>query len=312
MSGCGYFADLVKGIIITSIKIHCISDDLGDIEVRIPSAEKFLHQCLINCARLIWKKPYLFYHNIRTIERQYNMNALEEICKKAIDRTLRAYIPLVDVLKSTTLSATTNEESEQSDTGTGEETEEETGESTDTSEESSDESEGEDEHEEEDEDEEDEDEHEESKDEQYEDDDDEADEQEEEDEKDVEDDEEKTDEDDKEPLVENETNVDEIKILYNAEIEAVDEPALTSEHALTSEPALTIEVNSCEDDERGEKSELRNVIIDELLIPAKYRNIDDKNNDRNNDMHRSHHRSSRSRHHSPHKHSKPKVSNAFF
>jgi len=99
-SKCSYFPDLVKGLIITNIKIHCISDDLKEIQIKVPSPEKFIHACLVNAARKIWKQPYLFYHKIRTIERQYNMNLLEEICKDSIDGALRSCMPIDDLLKT--------------------------------------------------------------------------------------------------------------------------------------------------------------------------------------------------------------------
>jgi len=81
-SKCAYFHNLVRGIIVTSIKIHCLKDNLDDIKIRVPSATKFYHMCLINSARSVWKKPYLFYHDIRTIERQYNINLIEILLTK--------------------------------------------------------------------------------------------------------------------------------------------------------------------------------------------------------------------------------------
>jgi hypothetical protein len=100
-SGCTYFKDLIKGIMVTYVKIHVLQDNTNDakVKLRVPSPEKFVQECLIACARSIWKKPHLFYHDIRSIERQNNIIIVEELMKKAINTTIRSFLPLNELFR---------------------------------------------------------------------------------------------------------------------------------------------------------------------------------------------------------------------
>lgn len=97
-SGCTYISDLVKGILITYVKIQMVSHgrgrDAGKIKLRVPSPENFLHACYISAARALWKRPYLFYHEVRSLERQQNLLVAEDLIRQAIKRTLRSFVPM--------------------------------------------------------------------------------------------------------------------------------------------------------------------------------------------------------------------------
>ena len=77
---------------------HGRVDDMNTIKLRVPTAEKFIHRVLISCAQSLWKQPYLFYHAVRSLERQYNRIKIEEIIKKQIETTLRNCLPLEQIL----------------------------------------------------------------------------------------------------------------------------------------------------------------------------------------------------------------------
>ena len=120
-SGCSYFSDLIRGIMITVIKINTAGmDDKSKVKIRVPSSENFLHRCIVACARSVWKKPYLFYHNVRSIERQHNMGILEDLFRKAINSTIRACLPMEQLLRQV---AGDHKSSSESETSSEDETE---------------------------------------------------------------------------------------------------------------------------------------------------------------------------------------------
>ena len=103
-SGCGYIGDLVKGILITCVKIQVVShgspnEDSRKIKLRVPSAENFTHACAIAAARSFWKRPYLFYHDVRSLERQHNLVQAEALIKTALKNTLRSYLPMDQLMR---------------------------------------------------------------------------------------------------------------------------------------------------------------------------------------------------------------------
>ena len=84
-SKCGYFQDLIKSTFVVYVKIHMLSHGIKDnnsLRIRIPANANFIHRCLVTCASSIWKRPYLFYHNVRSLEKRTNMNEVDTIIRK--------------------------------------------------------------------------------------------------------------------------------------------------------------------------------------------------------------------------------------
>lgn len=103
-SGCAYIGDLVKGILITCVKIQVVShgspsETSRKIKLRVPSAENFTHACMVAAARSFWKRPYLFYHEVRSLERQHNLVQAEGLIKTAVKNTLRSYLPMDQLMQ---------------------------------------------------------------------------------------------------------------------------------------------------------------------------------------------------------------------
>ena len=103
-SGCAYIGELVKGILITCVKVQVVShgspnEDSRKIKLRVPSAENFTHACAIAAARSFWKRPYLFYHEVRSLERQHNLVQAEALIKTALKNTLRSYLPMDQLMR---------------------------------------------------------------------------------------------------------------------------------------------------------------------------------------------------------------------
>jgi len=103
-SGCSYLGDLVKGILVTYVKIQAVAHstpaELSQrIKVRVPTPENFVHSVAITAARRFWKQPYLFYHDVRSLERQQNLLQAETQIKAAIRHTLRAFLPMKQMME---------------------------------------------------------------------------------------------------------------------------------------------------------------------------------------------------------------------
>ena len=133
-SKCSYFPKLLKTVYILTIKIILLGipeDKRSKIKLKVPSPESFIHRCLIHMARELWKRPYLFYHLARSIERQNNLYHCEVILKKKIKVVIRETIPMdwvVDHIASPTQDIQSEEEepiSEVSDTESESESESE-------------------------------------------------------------------------------------------------------------------------------------------------------------------------------------------
>jgi hypothetical protein len=108
---CKYFENLIKIIIITSIKIKIYEykDYFDNIKIKIPEPEDFLHKCYINVSLYCWKNAYLFNKkNIRDSEIQNNLNIIEENIRYIIKKTLRDYIPINDILEQIQNNLTNN------------------------------------------------------------------------------------------------------------------------------------------------------------------------------------------------------------
>lgn len=101
-SGCKFLPDLLRAIFTTSVKCHLMThgkmDAMSTIKFRVPTTEKFIHRLLIACAQEIWKQPYLFYHAVRSIERQYNRGKVEDIIRKQVEGTIRSCLPMEQIV----------------------------------------------------------------------------------------------------------------------------------------------------------------------------------------------------------------------
>ena len=108
---CKYFENLIKIIIITSvkIKIYEYKDYFDNIKIKIPEPEDFLHKCYINVSLYCWKNAYLFNKkNIRDSEIQNNLNIIEENIRYIIKKTFRDFIPINDILEQIQNNLTNN------------------------------------------------------------------------------------------------------------------------------------------------------------------------------------------------------------
>ena len=59
---------------------------------------KFIHRCYVECASQFYNSPYLFYHDIRPIERKRNQRDCYDIIKNSIKEAIRKILPVQHIL----------------------------------------------------------------------------------------------------------------------------------------------------------------------------------------------------------------------
>ena len=119
---CTYLDKLIKTVYVLTIKIIMLgvpADKRDTLKLKVPSPDNFLHRTLIHMARELWKRPYLFYHLSRSLERQNNLYHCEVMLKKKIKAVIRETIPMdwvVEHLHVSEIQEESSTESEEEDT----------------------------------------------------------------------------------------------------------------------------------------------------------------------------------------------------
>lgn len=98
---CDYLHQLVKEIITLNIKIKIADykDSINKIKVKIPSIQDFFHVCFVKCAENYWKNPHLFYENLKDVEKQQCINAIEKLARTSVINALRSFTPIQEIMK---------------------------------------------------------------------------------------------------------------------------------------------------------------------------------------------------------------------
>jgi hypothetical protein len=125
---CKYLSNLIKIIIITTIKIKIYEyrDQFDNIKIKIPNPEDFVHKCYINAAAFSWKNAYLYNrNNIKDAEYQNNLNIIEENIRAIIKKTFRDFVPFDEIFKQIEDNLTENVKQFKDDEGADEDDDEE-------------------------------------------------------------------------------------------------------------------------------------------------------------------------------------------
>jgi hypothetical protein len=103
-SRCDFLQNLLKAVIKANIILLSNSNSnsysKSVIEKKfldIPLS-KFIHRCYVECARQFYNSPYLFYHDIRPIERKRNQRDCYDIIKTGIKEAIRKILPVQHIL----------------------------------------------------------------------------------------------------------------------------------------------------------------------------------------------------------------------
>jgi hypothetical protein len=124
---CKYLSNLIKIIIITTIKIKIYEyrDQFDNIKIKIPNPEDFVHKCYINAAAFSWKNAYLYNrNNIKDAEYQNNLNIIEENIRAIIKKTFRDFVPFDEIFKQIEDNLTENVKQFKDDEGGNEDDDE--------------------------------------------------------------------------------------------------------------------------------------------------------------------------------------------
>jgi len=106
MSKCSeWFDDLVKAVVKSNIVLLTFNIDKKPSKIvdekyheRIDTND-FVHKCYIECARMFYNYPELFWHEYNTLEIKRNQREICDIIKKAIKESIRKMLPMKLILK---------------------------------------------------------------------------------------------------------------------------------------------------------------------------------------------------------------------
>lgn len=105
-TGCKFLDDLIVAVFVAHMKIlMSIKNDKTkeQYKLQVPTTNKFVYECLLQCSREFWKSPYLFYQNelenkIKKVQIQKNLRQAEDIISVTIKNTIRAMLPVKEIV----------------------------------------------------------------------------------------------------------------------------------------------------------------------------------------------------------------------
>lgn len=105
-SGCSFLDDLITAVFVAHMKVMLSVKNRNQKDkyrLQVPTANRFIHQTMVQCAREFWKAPYLFYQNetenkIKKTQVQMNLRTAEEIISDSIRTTIRKMLPVKEIV----------------------------------------------------------------------------------------------------------------------------------------------------------------------------------------------------------------------
>lgn len=105
-SGCKFIDELITAVFVAHMKIlMSVKNDTkkDKYKLQVPTSNKFIYECLMQCSRELWKSPYLFYQNelenkIKRVQMQKNLREVESIISDSIRTTIRAMLPVKEIV----------------------------------------------------------------------------------------------------------------------------------------------------------------------------------------------------------------------
>ncbi len=120
-SKCNYLDKLIKAVIIANMKILSTIQYGGrrksKIQVHIPTPTHFIHKCYIECAKEIYKNPYIFDMslNLSSKEKHQNLRDSLILIDNGIQSAIRQLLPIGDLLEQNFNSDVEDEEESESE-----------------------------------------------------------------------------------------------------------------------------------------------------------------------------------------------------
>lgn len=105
-TGCKFLDDLIVAVFVAHMKIlMSIKNDKAkdQYKLQVPTTNKFVYECLLQCSREFWKSPYIFYQNelenkIKKVQIQKNLRQAEDIINRSIKNTIRGMLPVKEIV----------------------------------------------------------------------------------------------------------------------------------------------------------------------------------------------------------------------
>ena len=100
---CDYTDDLITAVfiahtkILSAIRLH--AKPRRKINITVPKPEHFMHRAMSECSRLLWSSVYLFSDSVPSLERQKNMNAVNDVLEEGILQAIRNLLPVKSILR---------------------------------------------------------------------------------------------------------------------------------------------------------------------------------------------------------------------
>jgi len=99
---CDYVEELVTAVFIAHTKMLTAirtSNKQKKLQITLPKLDHFLHRVFTECARTLWKAPYLFSTELSAVERQKNILQAESMCTEAMNAAVRSLLPVKNILR---------------------------------------------------------------------------------------------------------------------------------------------------------------------------------------------------------------------
>jgi len=105
LSKCDYLEDLLEAVFITNTKIltsvQVNDNNSKNIKINIPQPSHFIHKCYMECAKEVYKNPYIFdtSKSLTPKERHNNLREALILIDTSINNAIRDLLPIRDILK---------------------------------------------------------------------------------------------------------------------------------------------------------------------------------------------------------------------
>ena len=99
VSKCDYLGELIESLFLSySQMFQIVNKKNFQSPIKIPSHHYVLHNCYIEIARELWKRPQLFYHKYDTKKIQEMNIELDNLIKESIIKSIKNLLPFKDLL----------------------------------------------------------------------------------------------------------------------------------------------------------------------------------------------------------------------
>ena len=101
ISKCDYLEELIEALFSSYSQMFMIVNNKKfDNPIKIPSHHYVLHNCYIEIARELWRKPQLFYHRYDNQKRQLLNDELNKLIDNSINNSIKKLIPFKELLNN--------------------------------------------------------------------------------------------------------------------------------------------------------------------------------------------------------------------